>query len=241
MTTGNKMRIAVCDDDEEQLNEIAEYVKECNEVKDTDIYLSAEKLIERYRAGMRYDLIFMDIRMDGLNGFDAAKILRSDFPDEKPRIAFLTITEEYSKLGYGIGIWDYISKPAGKGRVLEVIERARAELESGAVLIPTSDGNLRFEFKEILFAESCYGKVLIRTVSGKQHESRLSLTDLSKYFPKLMFLRINRYYLVNFAHVTGYKGRHVFLSNGAQIEIGRAFMSEFSERLEEYLRNRNDG
>jgi DNA-binding LytR/AlgR family response regulator len=236
------MRIAICDDDEEQLNEIAEYVKECNEVQETDAYLSAEKLIERYRAGTRYDLIFMDIRMDGLNGFDAAKILRNDFPDEKPRIAFLTVTEEYSKLGYGIGIWDYISKPAGKERVLEVIKRACAELESRAVLIPTSEGNSRFEFKQILFAESSHKNVIvIRTASGKQHESRLSLTELSKYFPKPMFFRINRYCLVNFAHVTGHKGRRVFLSNGTQIEIGKTFMSEFSEGLEEYLRNRNDG
>ena len=86
------MRTAVCDDETEEAAETAARIRKHSSLHAIRVYGSATELIEDYRSGVRHDLLFLDIRMEGLDGFGAASVLREEFPNETPLIAFLTIT-----------------------------------------------------------------------------------------------------------------------------------------------------
>lgn len=68
------MRIAICDDDINCVNLIEEYIKECgNTDAECDAFPGGEELVRAYRDNAeRYDVIFLDMEMDRLNGIETA-------------------------------------------------------------------------------------------------------------------------------------------------------------------------
>ncbi|WJG10134.1 response regulator transcription factor [Aliiglaciecola sp. LCG003] len=67
------------------------------------------------------DLVFLDIQMPGLNGFDVVKNLQSDL---LPLIVFTTAYEQYALDAFDVHAVDYILKPIDKERIERAIERA---------------------------------------------------------------------------------------------------------------------
>jgi DNA-binding LytR/AlgR family response regulator len=67
------------------------------------------------------------------------------------------------------------------------------------------------------------------------------LTELEECFPKIMFCRIHRFYLVNLTHVVKHERNRVFLPNGEVFPIGRAYERAFRDGLERFLRSGSDG
>lgn len=77
----------------------------------------------------RPDVAFMDIQMPGINGIDAMKEMRK----ENPNIIFIVLTA-YDRFGYAkdaieLGVLEYLTKPIGKDKVVEVLRRAIKEVE----------------------------------------------------------------------------------------------------------------
>lgn len=65
---------------------------DCNDVV-IDCYTSGEQLIEAYESGVLYDLIYLDIKMKKVSGFDAAKVIRGY--DTRAIIIFITSLKDY--------------------------------------------------------------------------------------------------------------------------------------------------
>ena len=72
------------------------------------------------------DLIFLDIQMPGLNGFDVVKGLQSDI---LPLIVFTTAYEQYALDAFDVHAVDYILKPIDDERILRAVQRAQERLE----------------------------------------------------------------------------------------------------------------
>jgi DNA-binding LytR/AlgR family response regulator len=177
--------------------------------------------------------------MDGLNGFEAAKILRNEFSDENPRIIFLTIAEEYSKLGYGIGIWDYISKPTNRGHVFRVLDRAWNEIEENFCVFQTVNGLHRFDYGKLLYVESTYRRVMFFTDLG-EYEARVPFAEVLGRLPAKLFCRVHRSYSVNLRHVVRHGNSTVHMPNGKAIPVGRTYGRDFMILFENFLRNANE-
>ena len=85
--------------------------------------VEALRLIEEERP----DLVFLDVQMPGMDGFEVLKALR-----EPPRhVVFSTAYDEYAIRAFEVGAVDYLLKPFGRRRVEEAVGRVRARL--GAV------------------------------------------------------------------------------------------------------------
>lgn len=85
----------------------------------------AEKLL----LAVEHDLVFLDIRMPGMDGISAAEIFAS-LP-KSPFVVFTTAYEEYAARAFELGAADYLTKPIGKVRLQQAIDRAR-ELKVGS-------------------------------------------------------------------------------------------------------------
>lgn len=112
-------------DDEEDIREILE-VNLKNEGYEIYSFPSADKAMEKLDK-IQPDLFILDIMMEGMDGYEFCRILRSSEKNKNIPIIFLSAkTEEFDKvLGLELGGDDYVSKPFG---IKELISRVKAVL-----------------------------------------------------------------------------------------------------------------
>ena len=123
---------AVIADDERLMREqlrarLAEVWPELQIVAEARNGLEAVALVDQHRP----DLVFLDIRMPGLTGVDAARqIAQMDVADDEhlPEIVFITAYDQYAVQAFEQGVCDYVLKPAERERLLVTAQRIRARL-----------------------------------------------------------------------------------------------------------------
>ena len=72
------INIAICDENTEQINIIEKYLFEISNIKiECDAYQSGESLVNAYKKNIeRYDVVFLDMEMEELNGIETANLIR---------------------------------------------------------------------------------------------------------------------------------------------------------------------
>ena len=116
------MNIAICDDEKairEQIKELIEKAGLCPELFETGDSLLA--------AGKQFDIVFLDIQMEGTNGIETAKKLRER--DEDTILIFITAIREYVFEAFDVAAFHYLLKPIEEDKFREVFHRAERELE----------------------------------------------------------------------------------------------------------------
>lgn len=116
-------------DDEQDLCEILQFNLSCQGY-DVDVAYSAEEALTRLQSH-DYDLLLLDVMMDGMSGFELAECMKRDERLASVPIIFCTAkdTEGDTLRGFGLGADDYIAKPF---RVPEVLARVSAVLRRSA-------------------------------------------------------------------------------------------------------------
>jgi DNA-binding LytR/AlgR family response regulator len=123
---------AVIADDERLMREqlrarLAEVWPELQIVGEARNGLEAVELVEQLRP----EIVFLDIRMPGLTGVDAARqIAQMDIGDDEslPEIVFITAYDQYAVEAFEQGVADYVLKPAERDRLMVTVQRIRKRL-----------------------------------------------------------------------------------------------------------------
>jgi len=228
-----EIKIGICEDNKKDASFLFRLIQKYSRAA-VDWYSSAEKLLRAYANDKRYDLIFMDIQMPGVNGFDAAKAIHHDYYDERPLIVFLTITDNYVFEAYNIG-WDYVCKPIDETRVRQIYIKAQAEISHRRIPMQTKEGLLYLESRDIVYIEAFYGLVKVVTRQGI-HQNHTTLDKFQELLGNRPFCRIHRCYIVNLRHVTGFTQTDINLSSGMTVPLSRRQKKPFVECLENYHR-----
>lgn len=79
-------------------------------------------------SALKPDIVFLDIQMPGLNGFEVLKSLQQSMPT-LPAIVFVTAFDQYAIRAFEVRALDYLLKPVDEERLAETIERVKHELE----------------------------------------------------------------------------------------------------------------
>jgi DNA-binding LytR/AlgR family response regulator len=127
---------AVLADDERLMREqlrarLNEVWPELDIVAEAKNGLEAVQLVDQHRP----DIVFLDIRMPGLNGVDAARQIAQLAPREPgdedellPEIVFITAYDQYAVEAFEQGVADYVLKPAERERLLVTVQRIQKRL-----------------------------------------------------------------------------------------------------------------
>ncbi len=231
-----KLNIAICDDEKvirEQINEMV--IKEkpgvCPELYETGDGLLA--------AGMRFDIVFLDIQMEGTDGIETARRLRER--DEDTILIFITGIREYVFEAFDVAAFHYLLKPVEEDKFREVFWRAERELEKRkrkrreTVFIRTRNRSFTLKKDSILYVESRGKKVEIHT-AGENIEAYVSMNELEAQLGE-GFYRCHRGYLVNMAYVAEYDNESITLNNGEYVYLAKEKYGEFVKAYMRYLRN----
>jgi DNA-binding LytR/AlgR family response regulator len=201
---GDKMQIAVCDDQKVCLNILLENIKKClddlgKDYLDTivDTYVSGESLIQAFKKGKSYDLIYLDIKMSNLNGFETAKVLRDI--DNRVIIIFVTSLTDYIFNCFEYRPFWFITKPINEEKFKYVFFKAITAIRNSKTkeysFFTRENGLISLELSKIIYLESVLRRIIIVTPTHQKLFNTprdTSFNDLSRFIPDYSCIKYNR-------------------------------------------------
>lgn len=231
------IEIAICDDEKMVMERIAALIKKQNIDCHIESFQAGTELLAAKR---HFDLIFLDIQMNGINGMETAKAVREY--DRKAVIIFVTAVKEYVFEAFDVGAFHYLLKPVEEQKFAEVFGNAvreigerRIQRETPALFIKTKNKSYTLRQSEIIFIESRNRKAAIHTTKNTL-EVYAVMSGLQKELGN-SFYRCHRGYLVNMAHIAEYSSDMIEMDNGERVYLAKEKYQEFVREYMRYLRN----
>lgn len=220
------MRIAICDDDEWELEQLSKLIKEYQASREINIdscfFHNGTDFLCEIEAG-EYDLILLDVLMPGINGVQAARELRE--MDKNVKIIFVSSSPEFALESYSVGAYYYFIKPIEANSFFPLLDKVVSELsiqkEQGLVL-KNRKCIVKVSFQKLEYVEVINKTVSFHLTNGMVHEMTAALTDFEeKLLARPEFLKTHRSYLINLSHVQAIRDNCVITKNGHSIPISR--------------------
>ena len=242
---------AVIVDDEEHCTDmlvwmLAEY---CPEVRLQGVFNDPERALHALRKGLP-DLLFMDIEMPGLNGFD----LLTGLGTQPRALIFTTAYDQFAIKAIKHHALDYLLKPVDKdelksavrkavsqptdtdllGKLNALIQQVKTPPPVKRIAIPTRDGLEMMDVERIIHAKADDNYTELHMESGRRIVVSRTLKDIEQDLPAERFMRVHSGHLVALPFVVRYvrgNGGYVVLPNGEQLPVSRAKKDELLARL----------
>lgn len=227
------MRIAICDDEELFVRKIYQFLWQQHDCV-VECFRSPVELSEKFAAGERYDVFFLDILMTPISGMELARKIREQ--DRYAILVFITSYLEYAPEGYEVNAFRYLLKPVTENDLCLIITQIRKKLEDCAqtLLLKLPECNLLLHIPEILYLEAA-DKETILYCQDDVITLRKSLNELEGQLPKTLFFRNHRKFLVNLSHIREYDTLRLTLDNRQTLPVSRRKSREFDHALKTYI------
>jgi two-component system LytT family response regulator len=197
------------------------------------------------------NLIFLDVQMPKLTGFDVLELIGTDVP-----VIFITAYDQYAMRAFDVHAVDYLLKPVGKERFEAALERAKGRIgekmpaasELAAAARPPQQFLERLVVKDgtkvtlipvakLDYAEAQDDYVALAS-QGKKHLKQQTIASLEACLDPNSFVRVHRSYIVNLERVAriepyGKDSRLAILADGTRLPISRAGYARLKSLLDE--------
>lgn len=243
------LRIAVCDDEQKQLNQTAAllhtYLQSHPSLKgQIETFRSGRALLARAEDAGGFDLYVMDILMPELSGIDTGRRLRA--LGEGGEIVYLTSSNDFAADSYDVRAFFYLLKPVEENKLFQVLNGAVNKLNrrrSNAVVVTTADGPRRILLERIRYVERVGRVMRYYCIDGTVDSQTIRVTFREMSAPLLAdrrFCLCGASFVLNFQHVTGVNGRTALLDNGQTVTLPRTVATDFKKAWGNYWLTEGD-
>ena len=188
-------------------------------------------MIDDVSDGEWYDIIILDVSINGENGIEIAKRLRKI--GYYGNITFWTERKEYVFDALDVLPVHYIIKGSEHGRMYSVVEQTLENIREKTLTIKNKNYFHRAEFRNIEYIESQNKYIMIHCTCGISHKERGKLNDIEKSLDG-RFLRCHQSYIVNMDEVS--EVSHFFtMVSGAIVPIRQRELAKIREKYENYV------
>lgn len=219
------MRIAICDDNSQDLRQIAKVVEAYRNSRKADLvyvnFHSAAELLDALSKAV-YDLVLLDVLMPGITGMQVAREIRNRNLDVE--IVFLTSTPEYAVESYSVRAHYYLLKPVSAEKLYPVLDRLmdRFRKPEDALRIRTQSSVFCLPYGKIEYMEVMAKKLYFHMTDGSVREVPGSLAEYEKALLKRPgFIKVHRSYLVNLQWVQELRKSVLVTVSGQQVPVSR--------------------
>ncbi len=196
-----------------------------------------------------FDLLFLDIEMPNMNGFD----LLREIPKDDFEVVFVTAYDQFAVKAFKYSAFDYLLKPVEVEDLLACIAKyqdeklqLKARLEhlqkmvkqTGAMIdkiaVPTSHGFEFIEIKDIIRCESDGNYTRIFFTNQPPMLVSRTLKDFDEILEDLNFVRVHQSHLINLKYLRKYvrsEGGYLEMHDGTQITVSRSRKDELINKL----------
>ena len=235
------MRIAICDDEKLHLFNIEKYLFAFRDTVQyvTECFYSGEELVSSYKKGNYFDIIFLDIKMNEMNGIETAKEVRK--MDGNVLIIFVTYLLEYVFQGYEVRAFRYLMKPIQKEQFEIEFIRALQEyyrIKDSVYTIRIKDLLIKLDYSEVILLESDRRKIRLITYN-KEYSFYGNISEEEKNLKDKHFIRVHRCILVNMAYVKAINKKFIVLNNNNEIPVSKSRHKEVYDQFVKYLARHN--
>lgn len=238
-TSREKLRVLLVDDEE-----LARHALRTLLVPHPEVEIAAECAngFEAVKAvaELKPNLIFLDVQMPKLTGFDVLELIGTEIP-----VIFVTAYDQHAMRAFEVHAVDYLLKPVGRDRFEAALARAKdrfrdtklqpAELAAAArephqflERIVIRDGNrvTLIPVNKLDYAEAQDDYVALAS-HGAKHLKQQTIASLEAGLDPARFVRIHRSYIVNFERMAriepyGKDSRIAILTDGTKLPVSRA-------------------
>ena len=183
------------------------------------------------------DLIFLDLNLPTLKGFEFLKTL-----PRAPKIIVTTAYREYALEGYELEITDYLLKPFGFERFLKAVNKVTYSKEqyvtesetnetvkSHSIFLYSNKKYIQVKLDKILYIEAAgnYSKVVF---ADNNILVREKISDMLELLSKDMFFQVHKSFIVSKPHISSIEGNRINISDHT-IPIGKMYKNNVSKLL----------
>lgn len=180
------------------------------------------------------DLVFLDIQMPQINGFEVLEML-----EKKPQVIFLTAHDEFAVKAFEANALDYLLKPFSQARFDQAMEKAHLSISKSndtlapfkndqnaqKILVKHQNNIVGIAIKEIVCISAWDDYVKIHTMESC-YVKKQTMIHFESILPKNLFYKIHRSHIVNIGYVKSIELSHsdsktVLLLNGLNLPISR--------------------
>lgn len=196
------------------------------------------------------DLVFLDIEMPWMNGFEMLDCLGTQIDFS---VVFVTAYDQYAIKAFKTVAIDYLLKPVDKDDLILFIEKYKSEhrvldkeqlgelteqlnqpKQHNRLLIKGIESIDVLDTDDILCCQADSNYSYIYTTDGRKIIATKTLNSLEQMLDKTSFVRIHRSYIINLLHVTQFStsdGYDVMLKNGQKYPVSRRKKDDFLDLL----------
>ena len=201
---------------------------------------------------LKPDLIFLDIQMPKLTGFEMLEVL-----EHHPAIIFTTAYDQYALKAFEHNALDYLLKPYSKDRFDEAVEKARERVQSGdnagsiarlvehrdqeedeihRVVVKSRSRIHVIPVDDIIYLEAQDDYVMIYTLQSK-HLKQKTMKFFEAHLPVEDFVRIHRSYIVRLSEIAQLQlyekeSYIVILKNGVKLPVSKSGLPRLKKKLD---------
>jgi two-component system, LytTR family, response regulator len=245
-----KLGVVIVDDEELARRVLAEMLALHSEIEVVAECANGFEAVKAV-AERKPDLVFLDVQMPKLDGFEVLELIGPDVP-----VIFVTAYDQYAMRAFEVHAVDYLLKPFSAARFDAALERAKSRLgrkmtpaaELAAAARPPAQHLERIVVRDgskvqvipvgkLDFAEAQDDYVALHS-AGKTHLKQQTIGNLEAGLDPASFIRIHRSYIVNLERVVKIEpytkdSRVVILADGTKLPVSRSGYVRLKEALGE--------
>ena len=239
------MKVIIIDDEPDSVSLLKlQLQKHCPQVREVRGFTSPVKALEELSL-LKPDLVFLDIEMPLLNGFELLqKLMPINFG-----IVFITAYNQYALRAFKFNALDYLVKPVDATELIAAVVRAEKKTRSDVpqlaelqrqlqgeqikkIAIPGQAGILFVLLDEIVYAEASDNYSRLVLSDGRSLIVSKTLKDVQDVLEESHFLRVHRQYIINLNHVTFFNRNDGILtmSDRTEVSVARSHKDKLIER-----------
>ena len=205
-----------------------------SQIGDIDIseFASGEAFLDAFLG--TFDLVFMDVELSGIDGFETARRMRKI--DEQVVLIFVTRMAQLAIRGYDVRALDFIVKPVNSYsfalKIMSAVHMIRSRSQRH-IIVTTNEGLEKLQSDEIFYIETDGHYLCFHTKRGDfRHKG--AMKTLQKELEDLPFRLCNQSFLVNLSQVRSIRGDDIMVGED-WIRMSRPRKKTFLGELADYM------
>ena len=231
------MNIAIIEDSGQELSLLERclqsYLSSRQVYRVIDTYTSGEAFLENWPS-KSYDLVFLDILMEGISGIEVARKIRET--DSECLLIFISSSKEYALQGFEVRAFDYLLKPLSEERFQKTMDLCQNELAKHICYIEVKESRIpaKIPLNEIIYTDYYNHYIHIHTAARliRSYQQFDVFSPLLLCYPQ--FLCCYRNCIVNMDHVDSVDKHDFVMENGERVPITRGNRNSIYQQYADY-------
>ena len=235
------IKVCICDDDkvftEQMKKTLTLYGEKEKKSIETDICYDGAEMLQLIEI-KQFDLIFLDIELGNIKGYDIGSKLRNELNNEKAQIVYISAMTNYAMELFETRPLNFLVKPFGKQDIFDVMDTyCKLYVNKKAFLYyKWFKKDCVVEQTDIIYIQSIGRKLFVKTIDG-EIEFYGKISDILVQLESNIFCQVHKSYVINALYVKRYNSDSILMCDGSKIMISQSMKKNVKKWLLEYMDN----